>query len=249
MIASVQAATFRKFADLIRDSSRGLWACFEETFADCPDEDRGKAMHDCFGVAIKERPHEVESCQRAIRSRDGGRWTVLELLFIIEWLAQSDRLKQILTRLVVWFHLSAEDAEDSLQWVCGVLIPNMVTRYDPAKGDLMSYVYASVRNELSQLRRKCDLQEELDDNQPDGCSSPEIERINALDLQKWLGRLLPWPRKLVYEHYIVGYSEAELAKKYDKTEAAIRQALWRAVESLRRDGPARLSEVGPPDEE
>lgn len=58
------------------------------------------------------------------------------------------------------------------------------------------------------------------------------ESVSASEVDEWLEGLSDENRRLVREHYLEGYSYAELAQKYQTVEATLRQKMSRALRSL-----------------
>jgi RNA polymerase sigma-70 factor (ECF subfamily) len=125
-----------------------------------------------------------------------------------------------------------------------------IHRYRDKGRPVLAWLYAIVRNLVSNHRRRARRDATDGDVEPTGASLEE--RIDSIELAAALERLTGTQRDVVVLRFYAGYSTREIAVAMRKREAAIYSLEVRAIAALRRQFapgagrfPAEADKIGP----
>lgn len=157
----------------------------------------------------------------------------------------GQHVRKNLRRRFLAMGLSVQDA-DELAQDCTVLIFSKFREYDPARGNLETWLSGYARNAARSWWRSVysrgareapmDVTQELHE-------APDANLDGSPALEQALGRMNPVDQELLQMRFGFGYSFDEIAEMANLTVVNARKRVSRCVETLRKD-PSLRREMG-----
>ncbi len=149
-----------------------------------------------------------------------------------------DQYKNLVYKTAYLLLDSSEDAEDALQEVF-LQVHRSLARFDPAKGNLTTWLYRLTVNHCLNRRRKgrsapLPLDDALLSSVPHDGPSPDDQIDEREALRHALAQLTEKQRTLVILRYYGGLSYAEIAQVLDIPVGTVRSRLNQATRMLRK---------------